>query len=151
MLIKNFAGWLVVMLPLMNMGFSSGPDGQGIEGHVYRVSGNQMPSPDKKPTAPKGIRTTLYIYELTNLTQVSRQGHSSFYSAIRTKLVKKIKTDSTGYFKIELPAGHYSVFVKKGTQFYANLFDGNNNIYPVEVTPQKMTTIEFKVDYDASY
>src|ERR1039457_873365 len=75
---------------------------QGIEGYVYRVSGNQMPSPDRKPVAPKGIKTTLYIYQLTNISQVIRQGQSAFYSLIKTKLISKIETDANGYFKISI-------------------------------------------------
>ena len=124
---------------------------QGIEGHVFRISGNQMPSPDTKTYPPKGIKTTLYIFDLTNLTQVTRQDQSVFYSSVKTKLVKKIITDSTGYFKVELPAGRYSLFTKKGTLFFANWFDGNNNIAPVQVFPEKMTSVEFKIDYDAHY
>ena len=30
-----------------------------LKGHVYLVSGNQMPSPDRAPSQPKGIKTTL--------------------------------------------------------------------------------------------
>ncbi len=124
---------------------------QGIEGHVFRISGNQMPSPDRKPSEPKGIKTVLYIFELTNSSQVSRQNHSSFYSAINTKLVKKVETDSNGYFKVQLPTGDYSLFTKKDNLFYANWFDGNNNIAPAAVLPDKMTRVEVRVDYDANY
>ncbi|MEO8417024.1 MAG: hypothetical protein ABI472_25395, partial [Ginsengibacter sp.] len=43
---------------------------QGMEGYLYKVSGNQMPSPDIKPAPPAGIKSTLYVYELTNISQV---------------------------------------------------------------------------------
>jgi len=124
---------------------------QGIEGYVYRISGNQMPSPDIKPTPPKGIKTALYIFDLTNISQTVRQGQSSFYLSVKTKLIKKVETDSTGYFKVKLPTGHYSLFTKKAELFYANWFDGNNNIAPVEVLPRKLSRVEFKIDYDAYY
>jgi hypothetical protein len=151
MMKKKFAGLLLALVPLMPIVPGAGYQDQGIEGYVFRISGNQMPSPDVKPNPPKGIKTTLYIFDLTNLVQVTRQAQSSFYSSVHTKLVKKIETDSTGYFKVELPAGRYSLFTKKGTLFFANWFDGNNNIAPVQVLPQKMTKVEFKIDYDAYY
>lgn len=124
---------------------------QGIEGYVYRVSGNQMPSPDVKPAPPRGIRTYLYVYERTNINQVRRQGQSAFYYSLQTRLIAKIETDTNGYFKINLPPGNYSLFAKKDGLFYANWFDKDNNIAPVEVLPGKFSKVEFRIDYDAVY
>jgi hypothetical protein len=124
---------------------------QGIEGQVLWISGNQMPSPDKKPSQGRGIKTTLYIYQLTNLDQVDRMGQSTFYSKIRNKLVKKIETKENGSFKVKLSPGHYSLFLMKDTLFYANRFDDKNNIAPVEVVRNKMTKIDLKMDYSATY
>lgn len=124
---------------------------QGIEGYVYYVSGNRMPSPDVKPAPPKGIKTSLYIYELTNINQVTKQPDGAFYSAVHTRLVKTVATNKKGYFKVKLPPGSYSLFVKKDSLFYANIFDGNNNIAPVTVTPKKYTNTTFTIDYDAVY
>src|SRR5271154_2706134 len=75
---------------------------QGIEGYIYFVSGNQMPSPDRRPSPPKGIKSTLYIYPLTNINQVTQRQQSPFYSAIKTKIIKKTESDSTGFFKVQL-------------------------------------------------
>ena len=124
---------------------------QGIEGMVIKVSGNQMPSPDIPKTPQKGFKTTLYIYELTNLSQVVKQNESAFYSAINSKFVTKVETKEDGTFKVSLPEGKYSLFVKKEELFYANLYDGEGNIAPVEVAKGKMTRIVTKVDYDAVY
>src|SRR4030095_6381742 len=81
----------------------------GVRGYVYLVSGNQMPSPspDQALPKPKGIKTTLYIYNLTNINDVSRQGNSAFYSFISTQQVKEIETDENGFFKVELKPGWY--------------------------------------------
>jgi hypothetical protein len=124
---------------------------QGIEGYIYVVSGNQMPSPDKKPTLPKTIKTILYIYQLTNVNQVTRQGQSAFYSSIQTKFVNKIESDTNGYFKIKLEPGRYSLFTKTSTLFYANWFDKDNNIAPAEVLDGKMTKVKITIDYNATY
>lgn len=122
---------------------------QGIKGHVYLVRGNQMPSPDEPRSKPSGIKTTLYVFELTNTSQVSQQG--SFYKNVSTKLVKEITTDDNGYFKAKLKPGRYSLFVKKGELFYSNIFDDKNNIHPIEVKKGEWTEEDFKADYDAVY
>jgi hypothetical protein len=124
---------------------------QGLEGFVYRVSGNRMPSPNIKLPVPQGTKTTIYIFEQTNINQVDRKGQTAFYFAIRSKLVAQAVSDSSGHFSIRIPAGRYSLFTKKDTLYYANWFDKNNNIAPVEVLPGKMTKTEIRVDYDAVY
>jgi hypothetical protein len=124
---------------------------QGIKGHVFLVKGNQMPSPDVKPASPKPIQTTVYVYELTNTSQVKQVPQSSFYSAINTRLIKQVIPDKNGNFKINLDPGKYSLFIKKDDLFYANLYDEKNNIFPVTVEKKKFTQIDIKADYDAVY
>ena len=123
----------------------------GVKGHVYLVTGNQMPSPDKAPPKPKGIKTILYIYGLTNINDVSRQGNSAFYSDISTELIRQAETDENGYFKVALKPGRYSLFVKKGALFYSSQFDEKNNIHPIEVKRGKTTEVVFQANYDAVY
>jgi hypothetical protein len=123
----------------------------GLEGYVFRISGNRMPSPDKTLPPPKGIKTKLYVFELTNLNQVSRENGTPFYSSLGTKLLHTFSSDTSGYFRVLLPPGQYSLFVKKDSLFYANSFDGKNNINPVRVQPHAFTQVRFNIDYDASY
>jgi hypothetical protein len=122
---------------------------QGIQGHVLRVSGNQMPSPDFPREKPRGFKTTLLIYELTHTSQAIREG--DFYRIISTKLIKEVVTGEDGSFKVKLAPGHYSLFVKKDELFYANTFDGQGNIHPIEVKKSKWTRDEFRADYGAVY
>jgi hypothetical protein len=124
---------------------------QGIEGHIYRVQGNQMPSPDIKPSAPPPLQTTLYIYELTNRSQALPAGEASFYRLIRTKLVKTVQSDKKGHFKVRLQPGQYSLFIKKDDLFYANISDDKDNLAPVTVSAGKYTTIDIKGDWGAVY
>jgi hypothetical protein len=123
----------------------------GIQGYVYEVKGNQMPSPDEKREPPRGIKTDVYIYELTRSSQVVPDERSGFYKSINTRLVKQVSTNEKGFFKVKLPPGKYSVFTKVDSLFYANLFDQDNSIYPVEVQKKKMTDIVIKQDYNAAY
>jgi hypothetical protein len=124
---------------------------QGIEGFVYKQTGNQMPSPNAVIKKPVGFSTTIFIYEPTNIIDVSRKGNTAFYTSIKKKLVTTIQSDSTGYFAIELPVGSYSLFTKVGTLFYANLFDVENNIALIRVEALKVTKIDVKVDAGATY
>lgn len=147
--------WVLVFLSaIIISSFSANPyfcRKTGIKGHVYLVRGNQMPSPDRPASAPAGVKTTLYVYELTNISQVNREGVSAFYNAVNTRLVKEIQTDDQGAFSVKLKPGHYSLFVKKGSLFYSSQFDEKNNIHPVEVKSRSMTEVTFQANYDAVY
>ena len=121
---------------------------QGIEGVVYRASGNHMPAPGHGSGSPAGIPSTVYIFALTNISQVVREGSSSYYTQIHTRLIKQTGTDSNGYFRVSLPPGIYSLFTKKGDLFFASRRDDKNNIAPVEVLPGKITRTECRVESD---
>ncbi|MHA4810871.1 hypothetical protein ACX0G9_22380 [Flavitalea flava] len=143
------AGWLFGACIPTSLPVAEAAGGrQGIEGTVYIVSGNRMPSPDKKNSPLRAVRSTVYVYELTNISQVVSSGQSSYYSAIQTRLVKQADTDEKGRFSILLAPGKYSLFTKKGDLFYATRRDELNNISPVEVIPHKMTKVECRVESD---
>jgi len=124
---------------------------QGFTGRITELRGNQMPMKGAEPSVPKGIATTILIYEPTNISQVRRMGTGATYTAIATKLVASVDTDSTGNFSIALPVGSYSVFIKQGSQFYANLFDSNNNIALFTVEEGKLTAVNLSVSSGASF
>ena len=124
---------------------------QGLTGLITEATGNQMPMKGAAPQVPRGILTNVFIYEPTNLTQVNRIGTSAIYTAINTHLVASVATDSTGAFSLALPVGSYSVFIQRGKQFYANLFDTNNNIALFTVEENKLTTVHLTVSSSASY
>lgn len=126
------------------------PIEQGISGQVLWVSGNQMPSPDAPPSKGKGVQRTVYIYQLTNGSEASTSD-GVFHTNIQTDLVTKVQTDANGNFAISLKPGIYSLFTKEEKGLYANLFDGQNNIFPVEVQKGQVTHIEFLINYAASY
>ncbi|WP_204281873.1 carboxypeptidase-like regulatory domain-containing protein [Pontibacter burrus] len=124
---------------------------QGISGRILWESGNRMPSPDAPPTESKrGVQRTVYIYKLTNANQVTTQ-NGVFHTNIQTNLVSKVVTDANGYFSVALEPGNYSLFTEEEKGLYANLFDGEMNIFPVEVKKGEVTTIEFLINYQASY
>lgn len=143
------AGWLMANCIPSGLQVGKAPGSlQGIAGTVYLVSGNRMPSPDRKSSSLHGIRSAVYIYELTNISQVVTTGQSPYYSAIRTRFIKQVDTDEKGRFSVTLPSGKYSLFTKKGDLFYSTRRDEQNNISPAEVLPHKMTKVECRVESD---
>ncbi len=137
------AGLFTALTPATSL---SQEKAQGIEGTVYKVEGNRMPSPDRPPAPPAGTRATVCVFELTGIGKVDRQGQSPWYTAVRTKLMAETETNENGRFTICLSPGVYSLFIKKGPLYYANRFDSHNNIAPVKVYSGKMTHVECRVE-----
>ncbi|MBS1566685.1 MAG: carboxypeptidase regulatory-like domain-containing protein [Bacteroidetes bacterium] len=124
---------------------------EGITGYIYEESGNRMPMIGATPEPPRGLSTTLYIYQLTNLAQVRREGQAPFYTSISTRAVARVRSDSTGAFSIRLAPGRYSLFVKAGGRFFASTYDGENNIAPVTVYKDSLSIVRFVVNPTAVY
>jgi hypothetical protein len=122
---------------------------QGINGKVILVTGNQMPGPDKKQSSRQGVVREIYIYELTNVSEVDAE--DGFYKKVHTKFVKSQFSKADGTFKIKLSPGKYSLFVKENKGLYANLFDNENNINPFIVERKSYTTITVTIDHAATY
>lgn len=123
---------------------------QGIQGKVVLRTGDHMPGPGKRlpPPSQAAIRE-IQVYPLTNLSQVTTKG--TFYTQIQTKLVAKVVSGPDGSFRLLLPPGKYSLLSKEAGGLFANRFDGENNIFPVEVKTGQLTPVEFIIDYNASY
>lgn len=123
---------------------------QGICGTVLFKSGNHMPGPGRPQPKGQPVVRDVLIYELTKIDQTEAT-EDGFYSRIRTKLVKKVKSDKDGKFCVSLPPGSYSVFVQEEKGLYANLSDGQNNIFPVTVEKNRRSTITFDISYQAVF
>jgi hypothetical protein len=93
----------------------------------------------------------VYIFELTNSSQVNEIEHSAFYTSVNSKLVSFGHSNTQGFFQFYLPEGKYSIFVKEKSLYYSNSFDGQDNIYPFEVKKDSLTYIEFNITYMATF
>ena len=124
---------------------------QGIAGYILEEKGNRMPSPDRPLSAPKGLKTQVFFYPVTDITQLTQLTTPGLYQVISTPPQATTTTDSTGYFSVSLPPGTYSIFVKYGEGIYANWFNEKNQVSPVEVLEQKVTTVKLIVSVGASY
>jgi hypothetical protein len=127
---------------------------QGIEGQLYWVEGNRMPmvhEEGEKPeeSEPQTVQRKIRIYELTRMDQA--QQRDGLFDDIPTELVAEAESDESGAFKIGLPPGRYSVFTVEEDGLFANIFDSEMNIQPVEVKEGEWAEMEIKIDYKAFY
>ena len=126
------------------------PIEQGIEGHIYLVTGNQMPMKGKPVQRHgKGIVREVWIYKATTMQQA--EGQTPLFTKISTSLAAKVKSDSTGHYQAALPAGLYSVFVKERNQFFASETEGEGILNPAEVVAGKVTSRNVTVNIGAAY
>jgi hypothetical protein len=120
-------------------------------GKVYLLKGNQMPDPDKPMSKGAVVSREIQIYTLTKRTDTEGDG-ATFFSKINTKLIKKFKSDKKGMFCVNLPAGKYSIFVlDPGFGLFANNFDGEMNISPIEIVKGKNKDIELQINHSAAF
>lgn len=122
---------------------------QGAEGHITRLTGNQMPMKGRPQPKGKGIIADVVIYKATSVQQA--QGHIPLFTLVNGQPVAQTQSDSTGYYKVALPVGKYSVFVKVGEQFFAAETDGQGTLNPVEVTIRQIAQRNVVVNVGAAY
>lgn len=122
---------------------------QGISGKIIWKEGNLMPGPGSSNTSNRSVQRTMLVYELTNLSQANKDGY--FFKDISSKLVTQSTSDKKGCFAINLSPGVYSLFSQEEDGIYANEFDGQGNIFKVEVKKGQVTEVQFIINYKAQY
>jgi hypothetical protein len=126
---------------------------QGICGTVGVKRGNYMPGPDSPRPNPAGkaVEREVLIFPLLNISQVD-QGEDGFINSVRdVQPIKTIKSDRDGKFCVNLPIGRYSVVIREPKGLYANLFDSQNNIFPVSVEKGKKVTVKVEITHQAVF
>ena len=130
------------------------PYDQGLTGRVEYWEGNFMPVVPEQ--SPDGIITyverEICVFEKTSLDDVelAGEGNLCFYNKINTKLITKARSDENGNFKIGLPPGMYSVFVKENGTYYANGFS-DDYIWPVTIEENMFSEYDIKITYAACF
>ncbi|HLU89220.1 MAG TPA: carboxypeptidase-like regulatory domain-containing protein [Cyclobacteriaceae bacterium] len=143
---------VLILLILLGSCKSSQMSGQGIQGQVFWVAGNQMPQANDRGVNPEEkvpVQRTLRIHELTHINQ-ARLGDALF-GDIETPLIEEVKTDEEGRFSVKLPAGRYTVFTVEKSGYFANVFDLDSYINPYEVKEGEWTKAEILINYEGAY
>lgn len=139
-----------LLMCILAVGFVAQGQHQGIKGQVFWLSGNQMPGPRTETAPTLGIQREVVIYKLTTL-QETNQESAPFFSDIKTELVTKVQGRKDGSFKVKLPPGVYSLFIREAKGLFANTFNANGEINRIEVEPKKYAWISITVDYEAAF
>lgn len=128
---------------------------QGLAGQVRWLEGNMMPTigedvkQNEKDYKGEPVQREIHIYKLTSMDEATAEG--TFFKDIQTALVKTVETNKEGEFIVELPVGRYSVFVQEEQGLFANSFNGEGHINPVEIKEGELTKILIQVNYKAAY
>lgn len=151
--LKSIA-FFIILLAMALSCKTAKKDGQGIQGQVFWLEGNQMPQMAKEGEiverpVKKGVKRIIKIHELTHINQ-ARLGDALF-GDIETPLVKEIETDDSGNFSVELPAGKYSIFTVEEDGHFANILDLDSYINPFEVKEGEWTQADILINYQAAY
>jgi len=109
-----------------------------------------MPGTGKSLIPGSPVKRMVYVYELTNRKYASSE-RGIFYSELKTRLIKKTRSNSSGRFSTVLPVGKYSILVMEDGRLFSNILDGDGNINPVEVKEGMVSEIQININYKAAY
>lgn len=105
--------------------------GQGIQGQVLRLSGNLMPSLDRRP-APQPIQTKIWIF----VGRVKGPGSPRWSLQQATQhpsLFGWVASDALGQFEVGLPTGEYTLLLEEGSDLYLNHFLEDGSYAAIQV------------------
>lgn len=83
--------------------------------------------------------------------EIPPSGYARLATDVPTALVKVVHSNRNGYFEAGLRPGLYSIFVREGGYYYANLVDQGGYVFPVEVKENEVSKITFDITYMATF
>jgi len=132
----------------MLMGFCILP--QGIKGHVLLDNNTAMPLKGSAKQKGRPISTMVYIYEASNIDQLIAQ-EGNYAKGIKAKIVKQVRSDKTGKFKLRLAPGKYSIVLGYQEGIYIPYFSGNTGVAFVEVSKHQYQEIDLLIIASSIY
>ena len=139
---------LLVCLAPMLMGFCFLP--QGIKGHVLLDNNTAIPLKGSAKQKGRPISTMVYIYEASNIDQLIAQ-EGNYAKGIKAKIVKQVRSDKTGKFKLRLAPGKYSIVLGYQEGVYIPYFSGNTGVAFVEVPKHQYQEIDLLIIASSIY
>ena len=143
-----FKSILFLCLALMLMGFCLIP--QGIKGHVFIENNTSMPLKGSSKQQGRPIATVVYIYETANVNQLIGQ-EGNYAKGIEAKLIKQVRSNNAGQFKIRLAPGKYSILLGYQEGVYIPFFSGNTGVAFVEVSKHHYQEIDLRIMASSIY
>ena len=139
---------LLFCLAPMLMGFCMLP--QGIKGHVLIENNTAMPLKGSPKQKGSPIATMVYIYEAVNVHQLIGQ-EGNYAKGIKAILIKQVRSNNTGKFKISLAPGKYSIVLGYQEGVYIPYFSGNTGVAFVEVLKHQYQEIDLSIIASSIY
>jgi hypothetical protein len=139
---------LLFCLAPMLMGFCMLP--QGIKGHVLIENNTAMPLKGSPKQKGSPIATMVYIYEAVNVHQLIGQ-EGNYAKGIKARLIKQVRSNNTGKFKIRLAPGKYSIVLGYQEGVYIPYFSGNTGVAFVEVLKHQYQEIDLSIIASSIY
>lgn len=119
---------------------------EGIAGTLTLIEGNCMPMIPRNSTCREyPVQRTIKIYPYTTMQEVNQIDF--VYFTIDAAPILTVESDAEGFYQASLPPGTYSVFVQENGKLYANSFDGQRGINPVQVEEDSLSTLNLRLDY----
>ena len=138
---------LVCLVPML-MGFCF--LAQGISGHVLLENNTAMPLKGSAKQKGRPIATMVYIYEVANVHQLIGQ-EGNYAKGIEARLIKQVRSDNAGKFKIRLAPGKYSIVLGYQEGIYIPYFSGNTGVAFVEVLRHQFQEIDLSIIASSIY
>lgn len=138
---------LFCLVPML-MGFCMLP--QGIKGHVLIENNTAMPLKGSPKQKGSPIATMVYIYEAANVNQLIGQ-EGNYAKGIKARLIKQVRSNNTGKFKISLAPGKYSIVLGYQERVYIPYFSGNTGVAFVEVLKHQYQEIDLSIIASSIY
>ena len=132
---------LVCLAPIL-MGFCFLP--QGISGHVLLENNTAMPLKGSAKQKGRPIATMVYIYEAANVHQLIEQ-EGNYAKGIEARLVKQVRSNHAGKFKLRLAPGKYSIVLGYQEGIYIPYFSGNTGVALIEVPKHQFQEIDLLI------
>jgi len=126
----------------MLMGFCILP--QGIKGHVLLDNNTAIPLKGSAKQKGRPISTMVYIYEASNIDQLIAQ-EGNYAKGIKAKIVKQVRSDKTGKFKLRLAPGKYSIVLGYQEGIYIPYFSGNTGVAFIELLKHQFQEIDLLI------
>ena len=133
--------FLVCLAPML-MGFCILP--QGILGHLFLEKNTSMPLKGMPKQKGLPISTMVYVYEAANVDQLIAQ-EGNFAKGIQAKIIKQVRSDKTGKFKLRLAPGKYTIVLGYQDGIYIPYFSGNTGVAFVEVSKHQFQEIDLRI------
>lgn len=111
---------------------------QGIYGKVTLYEGDCMPGMNKCQMS--NVARTIYIRK-----PAKKEAMKGVYLKKKTELIKKVKSDKSGNYQVELPNGEYSVFVEDNRGEYCNHFKEGGGTSTIEI---KDNLVRYDIEID---